>query len=328
MLVGCSARIQYILRKRQGHFPLGVLVVGLLVAGRGFSCVSGHRRADRPALVFVCSAWAGRPCGRAWCRDAGLFFGWRVVTAGCLLVGQGRRWAAAVIRWWRAWLGGAVLSGVWCGLSCGSCLPGGSGRLDRPGRWIAGPAPVAAPHEKPRGARGQLIRDARPAALDAAMQHLEIRRPATCLPLPDLPQPLGVPTLQTPHPTTRLHTPKLLTTRRIIASPAPISHPREIGPAKQFQLPHATNYPEPNPRSHPHIHDRQYQFCDQRHPATIADTRCPKGTITCRRESVHHVRVCHKKYRECREPLDSAEGTKQRSRWRPCSAAIRHLARG
>jgi hypothetical protein len=124
------------------------------------------------------------------------------------------------------------------------------------------------PHEKPRGVRGQLIRNARPGVLAAAVQHLEIRRPATRLPLPDLPQPLGVTTLQTPHTMTLMRTPELVTTRRIIASPAPISHPRELGPAKQFQLPHATNYLEGHPRSHAHIHDRQYQFCDQRHPTT------------------------------------------------------------
>jgi len=64
---------------------------------------------------------------------------------------------------------------------------------------------------------------------------------------------------------TLMRTPELVTTRRIIASPAPIPHPREIGPAKQLQPPHAKNYPEPNSRSHAHIHDRQYQFCDQRH---------------------------------------------------------------
>ena len=306
MLLGGSARIQYIPRKRQRHFLLGVLVVGFLVASRGFSCASGHLRSDRPALVFVCSAWAGRPCGRAWCRDAGSLVSRRVVTAGCLLVGQGRRWVATVIRWWRAWLGGRVLSGVGRRLSCGSC------RLDGAGRRIAGPARGAAPHEKSPGARRQLIRDARTGVLDAAVQHLEIRRPATRLPLPDLPQPLGVPTLQTPHTTARLRTPKLFTTRRIIAGPAPIPHPRELGPGEQFQLPHATNYPEPNPRSHPHIHDRKYQFCDQRHSTTIADTRCPKGAITCRRERVRHIRgLSQRNIGNASEPLDSAEGTKQ-----------------
>ena len=153
-------------------------------------------------------------------------------------------------------------------------LPGGRGRLDGRGwldgrgRRIAGPAPGAAPHEKPRGVRGQLLRDARRGVLDTAAQHLEIRRPAACLPLTDLPQPLGVTTLQTPRTMTLMRKPERVTTRRIIACPAPIPHPREIGPAKQFQLSHATNYPEHHPRSHAHIHDRQYQFCDQRHPTT------------------------------------------------------------
>ena len=270
MLLGCSARIQYIPRKRQRHFLLSVLVVGL-VAGRWFSCASGRRRSDRPALVFVCPAGARRPCGRARCRDAGPLVSRRVVTAGCLLMGHGRRLMATVIRWWRAWLGGCALSGVRRRLSRESC------RLDEAGRRIAGPTPVAAPHEKPRGVRGQLLRDARPGVLDAAAQHLEIRRPATRLPLTDLPQPLAMTTPQTPRTTKRLRTPELVTTRRIIASPAPIPHPRELDPAKQFQLPHATNHPEHHPRSHAQIHDRQYQFCDQRHPTTIADTRCPIG---------------------------------------------------
>ena len=147
-------------------------------------------------------------------------------------------------------------------LSCRSGLPGG------PGRRIAGPATGAAPHEEPLGAREQLIRDARLAVLDAAAQRLEIRRPATRLPLTDLSHPLAVTALQTPRSMTLMGTPELVTTRRIIAGPAPIPHPRELDPGEQLQLRHATNYPEDHPRSHAHIHDRKYQFCDQRHPAT------------------------------------------------------------
>jgi hypothetical protein len=39
-------------------------------------------------------------------------------------------------------------------------------------------------------------------------------------------------------------TPELVTARRVIASPATVAHSRELGPGKQFQLPHATNYLE------------------------------------------------------------------------------------
>jgi hypothetical protein len=95
ILSGCAARIQYILRKRRDRSPPGVLVVGLLIVGRWYWCVSGHRRSG---LAFACPAGAGRPRGRARCRDVGPLVGWRVVAAGCLLVGQGWRWVSTVIR--------------------------------------------------------------------------------------------------------------------------------------------------------------------------------------------------------------------------------------
>jgi hypothetical protein len=52
-------------------------------------------------------------------------------------------------------------------------------------------------------------------------------------------QPLGVTTLQTEGTATLLLAPEFGTARRVIAGPAPIAYPGELGPAQQLQLPHA-----------------------------------------------------------------------------------------
>jgi hypothetical protein len=101
--------------------------------------------------------------------------------------------------------------------------------------------------------------------IDDGFEHRRTSSPTIHLPLPRMPYPLGMPTLQTPRATALMRTPELVTARRIIARPRPITHPRELGPGEQFQLPHADNYPEPQPRSHSRIQESPCQIYDRRH---------------------------------------------------------------
>jgi hypothetical protein len=116
-----------------------------------------------------------------------------------------------------------------------------------------------------RGARGRRICDAGLAALGGGRQQPQIRRPAARLPLAHVTQSLAMTMLQSPGTATLVLTPELIAARRIIASPGPVAHSRELGAGKQFQLPHATNYPGRRPRSHAHINGGPCQFSDQRH---------------------------------------------------------------
>ena len=284
-----SVRIRYILAKRQDRLSSGVPVVGLSVTGGGFSCVPGHCLSGRAAPVFAGSVGACRPRGWAPCGVADRLVGWRVVTAGCLLAGQGRRCLATVMGPSLARPRRRSALRLAARHPRRSGTPGGPGGLDLrlgarfPRRsclsgvrcgWPSGldlrlAARRRVPHRarRPPAAGRQRIRHSRPACVDAGAHYLEIRRSAARL-LSQTAQPLGVTALQTPGPTTRLRPTEFVTTRRIIASSAPITNPRKLCPGKQLQLRHATNYSEHRPRSHAHIHDRQYQFCDQHHPAT------------------------------------------------------------
>jgi hypothetical protein len=117
--------------------------------------------------------------------------------------------------------------------------------------------------------------------------NVQIRRPATRVPLTHVTQPLGMTTPQTPDTATLMLTPELVTARRIIASPGPVAHSRELGAGKQLQLPHATNYPGRHPRSHAYINDGLCQFLTGGTPTTTNwwHTMAQKGAITCRRSS-------------------------------------------
>jgi len=266
ILSGISVRIRYILTKCQDRLPSGVPVVGLSVTGGGIFVRAAHCQSGRAAPVITGSVGACRPRGWAPCGVAGRLFGWRVVTAGCLLAGRGRRCVATVLGLSRARPRRRCAFRLAARLPHRSCPP--SGRPGGPDLPLAALRRVPHRASRPPGAGGQRIRHSRPACFGAGTHYLEIRWPAARLRLSQTPQPLGVTTLQTPCPTTRLRPTEFVTTRRIIASSAPIAHPRELGPGKQLQLRHATNYSEHSTRSHAHVHDRQYQFCDQRHPAT------------------------------------------------------------
>ena len=87
MSSGNPARIQYILGKRRDCFPYGVGVVGLLVTGRGLSCVSGRCGSGRPGSVFACLRVVGWSRGQVWCGDAAPLCGRRAVAAWYLLAG-------------------------------------------------------------------------------------------------------------------------------------------------------------------------------------------------------------------------------------------------
>ena len=113
-----------------GSLSVGCSGRGIVGRRQRVSCVSGRRRPGRSAPVFVCPAGVGR----AWCCDVGPFFGWRVATAGRLLVGQGRCWAPTVIRLRRVWLRGCVLCGAWRGFSVVLAGPTWPARLTWPAK--------------------------------------------------------------------------------------------------------------------------------------------------------------------------------------------------